>query len=86
MLGDGWRRKEAHEIFGHAVRLLTAGPGSFEWRHPDGNTSGPRVAALRPVPVPDDLRHVLYQATTSNCPVLAFTGITDVGQDQTPQG
>jgi hypothetical protein len=67
------------------MRLLAAGPGSFAGR-PFGNTSGPRVAALRPVPVPDDLRHVLYQATTSNCPVLAFTVIIDVRLDQTPQG
>ena len=56
MLGFGVRRRRGREIFGQAVRLVVAGPGSWSGRYPVGNTGGADVSALRPMPVPEDLR------------------------------
>ena len=35
---------------------LVAAPGSWTGRYPVGNTGGADVSALRPMPIPDDLR------------------------------
>jgi hypothetical protein len=59
MLGYGLRRHNRREIVGQLVRLVVAGPGSWTSRYPVGNTGGANVSALRPMPVPDDLRLAL---------------------------
>ena len=64
MLGVGVRRRRGREIVGQAVRLVVAGPGSWSGRYPVGNTGGADVSALRPMPVPDDLRATLDLLTT----------------------
>jgi hypothetical protein len=64
MLGVGVRRRRGREVLGQAVRLVVAGPGSWSGRYPVGNTGGADVSALRPMPVPDDLRATLELLTT----------------------
>jgi hypothetical protein len=59
MLTCAVRRRQAREIVGQVMRLVVAGPGSWTGRYPVGNTGGADVSALRPMPVPDDLRAVL---------------------------
>jgi len=59
MLAYGLRRRDAHEIVGQLLRLVVAAPGSWTGRYPVGNTGGADVSALRPMPVPDDLRAML---------------------------
>jgi hypothetical protein len=59
MLGFGVRHRRGREVLGQAVRLIVAGPGSWTGRYPMGNTGGADVSALRPMPVPDDLRAIL---------------------------
>jgi len=65
MLSAAARRGERREILGQAMRLLLAGPGSLTGRYPVGNTGGADVSALRPMPVPDDLRATLDLLTAS---------------------
>ena len=59
MLGYGLRRRDRHEIIGQLVRLVVAAPGTWTGRYPVGNTGGANVSALKPMPIPDDLRAVL---------------------------
>jgi hypothetical protein len=59
MLAYGLRRRDRHEIVGQLLRLVVAAPGSWTWRYPVGNTGGADVSALRPMPVPEDLRAIL---------------------------
>ena len=59
MLACGFRRRDRREIVGQLLRLIVAGPGSWTGRYPVGNTGGADVSALRPMPVPDDLRAIL---------------------------
>ena len=59
MLGHGIRRRDRREVLGQVVRLVVAAPGSWTERYPVGNTGGADVSALRPMPIPDDLRAVL---------------------------
>ena len=59
MLTCALRRRQAREIVGQLMRLVVAGPGSWTGRYPVGNTGGADVSALRPMPVPDDLRAAL---------------------------
>src|SRR5438132_7244595 len=56
MLGYALRHRDRHEVVGQLVRLVVAGPGSLTGRYPVGNTGGANVSALRPMPIPDDLR------------------------------
>jgi hypothetical protein len=59
MLGAAVRRRDRREIVGQVLRLVVAGPGSLTGRYPVGNTGGADVSALRPMPIPDDLRALL---------------------------
>ena len=59
MLAYGFRRRDPHEIVGQLLRLVVAAPGSWTGRYPVGNTGGADVSALRPMPLPDDLRAML---------------------------
>lgn len=58
MFGVGIARRDAREVLGQATRLLAAALFSRIWV-PAGNTGGANVSALRPMPVPDDLRALL---------------------------
>lgn len=58
MLGWGWRHRDLREVVGQAIRILAAALFSRVWV-PVGNTGGARVSAVRPMPVPDDLRALL---------------------------
>jgi hypothetical protein len=59
MLGHGIRRRDRREVLGQVVRLVVAAPGTWSERYPVGNTGGANVSALRPMPIPDDLRAIL---------------------------
>ena len=59
MLGHGIRRRNRREVLGQIVRLVVAAPGTWTERYPVGNTGGANVSALRPMPIPDDLRAIL---------------------------
>ena len=62
MLGHGLRRRDRREIVGQILRVVVAAPGSWTGRYPVGNTGGADVSALRPMPIPDDLRALLDPA------------------------
>jgi uncharacterized protein DUF3703 len=68
MLGYGLRRRDRREIVGQLIRLVVAAPGTWTGRYPVGNTGGANVSALKPMPIPDDLKAVL------NGPVIAPGG------------
>jgi len=54
----GWRRRDARELFGQATRIVAATLFSRIWV-PVGNTGGADVSAMRPMPVPEELRRLL---------------------------
>lgn len=58
MLAHGLRHRDGREIFGQMTRTIAALLFSRLWV-PLGNTGGANVSALRPMPVPDDLRALL---------------------------
>ena len=58
MLRVGWKRRAAREVMGQITRTLAALVFSRIWV-PLGNTGGANVSALRPMPLPDDLRSLL---------------------------
>ena len=58
MFAVGWARRDARELFGQATRLVAASLFSRIWV-PLGNTGGANVSAMRPMPIPDDLRALL---------------------------
>lgn len=58
MLAIGWARRDAREVFGQLARLPAAALFSRIWI-PVGNTGGANVPAMRPMPIPDDLRALL---------------------------
>ena len=58
MFKHGIRTRNPREIFGQTVRIVAAALFSRVWV-PLGNTGGANVSAMRPMPVPDDLRHLL---------------------------
>lgn len=60
MLQIGWLRKDRREIFGQCVRVFAALIFSRIWV-PIGNTGGANVSALKPMPIPDDLKHLLEE-------------------------
>ncbi|MGH8049110.1 MAG: DUF3703 domain-containing protein [Arenimonas sp.] len=58
MLRVGFLRRDASEIFGQCIRILAALVFSKLWV-PIGNTGGANVSALKPMPIPDDLKSLL---------------------------
>jgi Protein of unknown function (DUF3703) len=58
MLRVGYSRKDMREIFGQCIRVFAALIFSKIWV-PIGNTGGANVSALKPMPVPDDLKRLL---------------------------
>lgn len=58
MLRVGWARADAREIAGQLLRIVAAALFSRLWV-PEGNTGGANVSAVRPMPVPDELRVLL---------------------------
>lgn len=63
MLGFAVRNRDRRETVGQLLRLVVAGPGSLTGRVPVGNTGGADVSAFRVMPIPDDLRAVLDDAS-----------------------
>ena len=61
MLRIGWRRRDLREILGQLIRIPGGAIGSAIGRVPRGNTGGANVSALRPLPIPPDLRELLAQ-------------------------
>ena len=59
MLRIGWRRRDVREIFGQLIRIPGGMIGSAIGRVPRGNTGGSRVNALKPLPIPPDLKELL---------------------------
>ncbi len=58
MLRVGWQLRKPREVLGQTLRIVAAAVFSRLWV-PEGNTGGSNVGALRPMPVPDDLRALL---------------------------
>lgn len=58
MLRAGLRRRDWREVVGQVPRLLASLLFSRVWV-PLGNTGRARVSALEPMPVPEDLRHLV---------------------------
>jgi hypothetical protein len=65
MISCGFRRHDRREVVGQLFRLVVAGPGSLTGRYPVGNTGGADVSAFKAMPIPADLRSVLYGPGTS---------------------
>ncbi|MBL7946901.1 MAG: DUF3703 domain-containing protein [Flavobacteriales bacterium] len=59
MLVFGFRMKSKKEIIGQIPRLVFGGVKSFVGTVPLGNTGGANVPALRHMPLPVDLGHIL---------------------------
>ena len=58
MLVAGWHRGDWREVVGQVPRMLASLMFSRVWV-PKGNTGRARVSAFKPMPVPDDLRHLV---------------------------
>ena len=58
MLAAGLRRGDLREVVGQVPRIAAAILFSRLWV-PRGNSGRARVSAFRPMPVPEDLRHLL---------------------------
>jgi Protein of unknown function (DUF3703) len=58
MLVAGWRRGDLREAIGQVPRMLASILFSRLWV-PRGNSGRSRVSAFKPMPVPDDLRHLV---------------------------
>ena len=58
MLVAGWRRGDWHEVVGQVPRMLASLLFSRLWV-PKGNSGRARVSAFQPMPVPEDLRHLV---------------------------
>jgi hypothetical protein len=63
MIGCAFRRRDGREVAGQLLRLVLAAPGSLTGRYPVGNTGGANVSAFEAMPVPDDLRALLADAS-----------------------
>lgn len=59
----GWLRRDLREIFGQSTRTVAALMFSQIWV-PIGNTGGANVSAIRPMPLPEDLRAILEAERT----------------------
>ena len=58
MWGWAWRQRRPREILGQTTRILAAALFSRIWV-PEGNTGGANVSAVKPMPIPADLRDLL---------------------------
>jgi Protein of unknown function (DUF3703) len=58
MLVAGWRRGDLREVISQVPRMLASILFSRLWV-PRGNSGRSRVSAFKPMPVPDDLRHLV---------------------------
>lgn len=58
MLHIGYVRNDMREIIGQCVRVFAALIFSKIWV-PIGNTGGANVSALKPMPIPEDLKRLL---------------------------
>jgi hypothetical protein len=58
MLVAGLRRGDLREVVGQVPRIVASVLFSRLWV-PRGNSGRARVSAFRPMPVPDDLRHLV---------------------------
>jgi hypothetical protein len=58
MLVAGWRQRDYREVGGQIPRILASLLFSRLWV-PRGNTGRARVSALKPMPVPEDLRDLV---------------------------
>jgi hypothetical protein len=58
MFEVGWQRRDARELLGQSLRIAAAALLSRIWV-PEGNTGGADVSAVKPMPVPEDLRVLL---------------------------
>lgn len=58
MWGWAWRQRRPRELFGQSTRIVAAALFSRIWV-PEGNTGGANVSAIKPMPIPDDLRDLL---------------------------
>jgi len=61
MLTFALSRREWREVRGQLLRLILAPLGALAGRIPLGNIGRASVSAFLPMPIPDDLRHVLGQ-------------------------
>ena len=59
MLVAGLRRGDLREVVGQVPRIVASILFSRLWV-PRGNSGRARVSALQPMPVPDDLRHLVH--------------------------
>ncbi len=59
MLVAGWSRGDWREVIGQVTRMLAPILFSRLWV-PRGNSGRARVSAFKPMPVPDDLRHLVH--------------------------
>jgi hypothetical protein len=60
MFGVGWQRRDLRELIGQVFRIAAAALLTRLWV-PEGNTGGANVSALKPMPMPEDLRALLAQ-------------------------
>lgn len=60
MLRVARRQSDKRELVGQLKRIVAAALFSRIWV-PKGNTGGAHVSALKPMPVPQDLQHILQQ-------------------------
>jgi hypothetical protein len=67
MLRLGYSTRSGREVIGQAVRIVAAALFSRIWV-PLGNTGRANVSALRPMPVPEDLRAVLAPGRPGSAP------------------
>jgi len=58
MFVAGMRSRDYREVLGQIPRMLASVLFSRLWV-PTGNTGRARVSALKPMPVPEDLRHLI---------------------------
>jgi hypothetical protein len=58
MLRVAWKKGDMKELMGQVTRIAAAALFSRIWV-PEGNTGGANVSALKPMPIPDDLRRFL---------------------------
>jgi hypothetical protein len=65
MLRVGWKRRDHTEVVGQLFRIVAAALFSRIWI-PEGNTGGANVSALKPMPLPDDLKLILERMERSS--------------------
>jgi hypothetical protein len=58
MLRIGWQRNDPRELIGQLTRIAAALVFSRIWV-PLGNTGGANVSPIKPMPIPQDLAHML---------------------------